>query len=289
MSGDHVELLEAVLKHVLSGRRHAVAADALDFEDLRAALDELKQLRGDVTALLEGNQRLQTQNEGLRQLAIEAREAANGWHQATIDLYSAGSVPQPQDGAVQLAHIAELEAENARLRDDSSERALVERNEQLRDGRDTARAEVARAWEDLTATREERDRLAAENTRLRAECDEAAPTLPDPRGPEHRRVATDWHTVSATSHKSWTDDGYEWNHEYDIDHPDECDLLPYGQECLFDRHVTLFGLHDGELGFGPRKARAHAYGPDMNGDFEEHIEWGKDVESAHPESTGEAL
>jgi len=38
---------------------------------------------------------------------------------------------------------------------------LADRNEQLRDQRDTARAEVARAWEDLTGVREERDALAA--------------------------------------------------------------------------------------------------------------------------------
>lgn len=67
----------------------------VDEPDLCAALDELKQLRGDNAALLDGNQRLQTMNEGLRQMAIEAREAAEGWHRATIDLYSGRAEPCP--------------------------------------------------------------------------------------------------------------------------------------------------------------------------------------------------
>lgn len=135
----------------------------------------------------------------------------------------------------------------------------------------------------VAADRKAIDRLRAalkELEQLREERNEKAPALPDPRGPLHQRVATEWHTVSATAHKSWTPDGYEWDHEYDAEHPDECNLLPYGQECLFDRLWGLFGLDEGELEFGPRLARAHVYGPDVNGKFEEHIEWGMDADAA---------
>lgn len=48
-------------------------------------------------ALLDGNQRLQTMNDGLRQTAIQAREAAEGWQRATIDLYSGREEPHPAD------------------------------------------------------------------------------------------------------------------------------------------------------------------------------------------------
>lgn len=61
---------------------------------LRGIVAELKQLRAEHQILLDGNQRLQVMNNGLRQLAVEAREAADGWHRATIDLYS-GRVEQP--------------------------------------------------------------------------------------------------------------------------------------------------------------------------------------------------
>lgn len=64
---------------------------------LRAVLDELKRLRDEHAVLLEGNQRLQTMNEGLRQVAIQAREAADAWHRATIDLYSGRDEPHPAD------------------------------------------------------------------------------------------------------------------------------------------------------------------------------------------------
>jgi len=65
--------------------------------DQRAAVAEIKQLRADNAALIDGNQRLQTMNDGLRQLAIEAREAANSWQQAAIDLYSGREEPHPAD------------------------------------------------------------------------------------------------------------------------------------------------------------------------------------------------
>jgi len=55
------------------------------------------------------------------------------------------------------------------LLDDRGVMDLVERNEQLRDERDIARSEVARAWEDLTTVREERDALAARVAELEAE------------------------------------------------------------------------------------------------------------------------
>lgn len=103
-----------------------------------------------------------------------------------------------------------------------------------------------------------------------------APQLPDPRGPEHQKVVTDWHTIAAEGFKSGTPDGDEWFVEYDIDHPAECDRLPYGEQCLMDRVLGLFG-DDGQLGAATRRARAHVYGPDQNGDFEEWIEWGDDV------------
>lgn len=57
--------------------------------------DDMEQMRADNAALLDGNQQLQVMNDGPRQMAIEAREAANGWHQATIDLYSGRSEPDP--------------------------------------------------------------------------------------------------------------------------------------------------------------------------------------------------
>jgi len=62
---------------------------------VRIVLTELKQMGRERDALFEGNQRLQTMNEGLRQMAIEAREAANSWQQATIDLYSGREEPHP--------------------------------------------------------------------------------------------------------------------------------------------------------------------------------------------------
>jgi FtsZ-binding cell division protein ZapB len=65
--------------------------------DQRAAVAEIKRLRTGNAALLDGNQRLQTMNEGLRQMAIQAREAANSWQQATIDLYSGREEPHPSD------------------------------------------------------------------------------------------------------------------------------------------------------------------------------------------------
>lgn len=108
---------------------------------------------------------------------------------------------------------------------------------------------------------------------------------PDPRGPLHQRVTTDWHVVSATGHASWTPDGTEYDLDFDIEHPDECDLLPYDHACLFDQQVALFNLDGAELRFGPRQARAHLYGPDENGDFEEYIEWGKDVDLG-PDAAG---
>jgi hypothetical protein len=46
--------------------------------DVDAALDELEQLWAENAILLDGNQRLQTMNDGLRQMAIQAREAAEG-------------------------------------------------------------------------------------------------------------------------------------------------------------------------------------------------------------------
>lgn len=108
MSNDYVERLRGFLDaHRPDSARH-VTADVLATlpnpdgrgwrhltgEDLRAALDELKWLRADNAILLEGNQRLQTMNEGLRQMAIQSREAADSWHQATIDLYSGRAEPQ---------------------------------------------------------------------------------------------------------------------------------------------------------------------------------------------------
>jgi len=74
-----------------------VAYRWLTVGDQRAAVAEIKQLRADNAALIDGNQRLQMMNEGLRQLAIEAREAANSWQQATIDLYSGREEPHPAD------------------------------------------------------------------------------------------------------------------------------------------------------------------------------------------------
>jgi hypothetical protein len=72
--------------------------------DLRAVLADrdalaarVAELEGEREALLDGNQRLQTMNEGLRQMAIQAREAANSWQQATIDLYSGREEPHPSD------------------------------------------------------------------------------------------------------------------------------------------------------------------------------------------------
>lgn len=65
-----------------------IAYHWLTVGNLRAAAAELKRLRADNAALLDGNRRLQAMNEGLRRMAIEAREAANSWQQATIDLYS---------------------------------------------------------------------------------------------------------------------------------------------------------------------------------------------------------
>lgn len=103
-----------------------------------------------------------------------------------------------------------------------------------------------------------------------------APMLPNPRGPEHQTVVTDWHTIAAKGFKSGAPDGDEWFVEYDVDHPAECDRLPYGEQCLMDRALALFG-DDGQLGAATRRARAHVYGPDRNGDFEERIEWGGDV------------
>jgi hypothetical protein len=64
---------------------------------VRIVLTELKQMGRERDALIDGNQRLQTMNEGLRQMAIEAREAANSWQQATIDLYSGREEPHPAD------------------------------------------------------------------------------------------------------------------------------------------------------------------------------------------------
>jgi len=121
--------------------------------------------------------------------------------------------------------------------------------------------------------------VLGELVRLRAERDQAAPVMPDPRGPEHQRLVTDWHVITAIGFKIPTPDGDEWDVEYDIEHPDECDRLPYGEQCLIDRVIGLFG-DDGQLGAEPQRARAHVYGPDMNGDFEEWIEWGKGVEVA---------
>jgi hypothetical protein len=106
-----------------------------------------------------------------------------------------------------------------------------------------------------------------------------APQLPDPRGPEHQKVVTDWHAIAAEGFRSQTPDGDEWFVEYDVDHPAECDRLPYGEQCLVNRALALFG-DDGQLGTATRRARAHVYGPDMNGDFEEWIEWGGDVDDA---------
>lgn len=91
MSGDYIERLRAMLK---DGPDRFLSTEE---GDLYAALDELEQLRTERLALLEGNQRLQAMNDGLRQMAIEAREAAEGWHRATIDLYSGREEPHPAD------------------------------------------------------------------------------------------------------------------------------------------------------------------------------------------------
>jgi len=58
---------------------------------------ENMRIHRELEAALDGNQRLQAMNEGLRQIAIEAREAANSWQQATIDLYSGREEPHPTD------------------------------------------------------------------------------------------------------------------------------------------------------------------------------------------------
>lgn len=102
MTDDYLEQLE---RHLEAYREdddsecidNPVAYRWLTVGDQRAAVAEIKQLRADNAALIDGNQRLQTMNEGLRQLAIEAREAANSWHQAMIDLYSGREEPHPAD------------------------------------------------------------------------------------------------------------------------------------------------------------------------------------------------
>jgi FtsZ-binding cell division protein ZapB len=102
VTGDYLERLE----HHLGAYRedddsefidNPVAYRWLTVGDQRAAVAEIKHLRAENAALLDGNQRLQTMNDGLRQKAIEAREAAEGWHQATIDLYSGRDEPHPAD------------------------------------------------------------------------------------------------------------------------------------------------------------------------------------------------
>lgn len=94
-STDHAARLRAVLDgHIADGR---LAAPRYDEADVVAVLGELKQLREEHTILLDGNQRLQIQNAGLRRLAVEAREVADGWHQATIELYTADVPTQQRD------------------------------------------------------------------------------------------------------------------------------------------------------------------------------------------------
>lgn len=107
VSGDHAERLEAFVSSWQAAMDDDLVSEVIAVidgrplrkSDLRAALDGLEALRGDNAALLDGNQRLQTMNDGLRQMAIEAREAANGWHQATIDLYSGREEAAPQQAA----------------------------------------------------------------------------------------------------------------------------------------------------------------------------------------------
>lgn len=102
-AGDVARLVNR-LRHVESARDAAVrewkrehdAVDELQREH-DALLDRLRQLKGELAAALEGNRRLQTMNEGLRQVAIQAREAADGWHQATIDVYSGFEERHPAD------------------------------------------------------------------------------------------------------------------------------------------------------------------------------------------------
>jgi hypothetical protein len=89
VSGDYVKRLRALLM------REPGIFSIQEERALRAALGELEQLRAENAILLDGNQRLQTMNDGLRQMAIQAREAAEGWHRATIDLYSGREEQHP--------------------------------------------------------------------------------------------------------------------------------------------------------------------------------------------------
>lgn len=103
MTNNHLDEIEHFLNAYREGSDEELIANPIAYHwltvgALRAAAAELKQLRADNADLLDGNQRLQTMNDGLRQLAIEAREAAEGWHQATIDLCSGPNEPDPTGG-----------------------------------------------------------------------------------------------------------------------------------------------------------------------------------------------
>jgi hypothetical protein len=86
-----------------------------------------------------------------------------------------------------------------------------------------------------------------------------------------KRYESPWHKLTVERIRVIAEDSALDELDYDVEHPEDCDRLKYGERCWFDQ--TFFEMDDEPKEPGAYRARVWGEGPDHNGEYDGGNEW----------------